>query len=285
MAFGWCLCLCNTNIAYGEKYLYSVKVDNAPNIDGFILEDFWKSIKPVLVKDKVANVDVFIFSVYTDDSIFFYVQYPNLSLNSLHKPWLWDKDQETYVSSKLRDDAFVLKWSMMENDVDLSIFSDNSYTADVWYWKAGRTNPAGCADDKVHMLSDSSSQNAKKVTSSSGSDRFLLRSGDAGDPCFNEYSPGAFEGNIVERYNPGEPSGSRGDVKAKGLWDRGFSSIEFARKLDTGHDDDVQFDPGSGKKYKFGVSIYGLHGNPVDGSELNFYGMGRISEPVYLVFK
>lgn len=284
MAFSWCL-LWNTNFAYGEKYLYSVKVDKAPTIDGYIFEDIWKSAAPVFVRDRVSNVDIFIFSVYTDDSIFFYVTYPNLSLNSLHKPWTWDKGKETYVSSRLREDAFVMKWNMVENDVDLSNFSDDSYTADVWYWKAGRTNPSGCADDIVHTLSDNFSQNAKKITSSAGNDRFLLRSNDAGEPCYREYTPGVYEGGIVERYKPGEPSGSRGDIKAKGIWDRGFSTIEFERKLDTGHSDDVQFDPGSGKKYKFGVSINSLYGNPIDAAELNFYGMGRISEPIYLIFK
>lgn len=57
-----------------------------------------------------------------------------------------------------------------------------------------------------------------------------------------------------------------------------------ARKLDTGHDDDVMFVPGAGRKYPFGVSIFGLYGEALDDSRVHLYGQGRISEPLFLVF-
>ena len=62
-------------------------------------------------------------------------------------------------------------------------------------------------------------------------------------------------------------------------------STEEGRKLNTGHDDDVQFDPASGKAYLFGVSMFSLYGNPLDTSTPNLYGMGRISEPLRLKFQ
>ncbi len=43
-----------------------------------------------------------------------------------------------------------------------------------------------------------------------------------------------------------EPRGSIADVRAKGIWQNGRWVLEMARKLDTGHDDDVVF-PANGE--------------------------------------
>ena len=58
----------------------------------------------------------------------------------------------------------------------------------------------------------------------------------------------------MPRYRARDPQGSRADVRAKGLWRDGVWSIEFARKLDTGHKDDLVMAPGG--VYLFGVSRY-----------------------------
>ena len=77
------------------------------------------------------------------------------------------------------------------------------------------------------------------------------------------------------------PSGSRADVKAHGVWQDQMWTIVLARKLDTGHDDDVKFAVGG--TYKFGVSIYSLYGKelPTD-SNASFAGKGRISDMLLL---
>lgn len=58
-----------------------------------------------------------------------------------------------------------------------------------------------------------------------------------------------------------EPSsrwaGSRNDVSGKGTWQDGWWTVEFKRKLDTGHADDVRFAVGKGKTnyYVFGTAL------------------------------
>ncbi|MFH1736581.1 MAG: hypothetical protein ABH838_01650, partial [Actinomycetota bacterium] len=50
-----------------------------------------------------------------------------------------------------------------------------------------------------------------------------------------------------ERFPEGKPSGSRVDLKGVGAWKDGWWTLEFSRKLNTGHDDDVQFGSKDGK--------------------------------------
>ena len=114
-----------------------------------------------------------------------------------------------------------------------------------------------------------------------------MRKSDAGKPAFKEIKegPSNFVKPLVNRYEAAKPAGSRGDVAAKGEWRNGYWTIEFARKFNTGHNDDVQFDPKSGKSYLFGTSIYSLYGRPLVMDQPNRYGMGRISDPLELVFE
>ena len=184
-----------------------------------------------------------------------------------------------------REDTFIFKWNMMDKDVDLSSFSDDSYRADVWYWKANRTNPAGFADDKTQILADTPGKKSKEKVSVNGKKRYLSRLSDTGKPPYKTYKPTAYEGDLVDAFPKGVPEGSRADVHAKGVWSGGLWSVEFARNLNTGHDDDVQFDPVTGKPYLFGISIFSLYGNPLDVATPNLYGMGRISEPLRLKFQ
>lgn len=273
--------------AYAEQQIVSHQVGTAPALDGNCKDAAWNKIKPNVIYDNTAGLNFFIKSVYTDNKVFFCVQYKDTAENSFHKPWLWNKNKSEYLSGPHREDTFVFKWNMMEQPVNLSNFSEDSYTADIWYWKANRTNPAGYADDKKQVLSDKPGKKTAETVSSSGKKRYLARKSDAGKPAYKEFktAPSSFATPLVSRYQPTKPVGSRGDVEAKGEWRNGFWTIEFARKFQTGHDDDVQFDPKSGKAYLFGVSIYSLYGRPLVMDQPNRYGMGRISDPLELVFE
>lgn len=51
-------------------------------------------------------------------------------------------------------------------------------------------------------------------------------------------------------------TGSKGDLKGKGVWKNGIWTVEIARKLDTREPDDVAFQPSSGDSYKFALAIF-----------------------------
>ena len=273
-------------VATAELEVPSVKVQKAPEVDGAGQDAVWAKVKPVTVKDSASGTNVLIRSVYTEDQIFFLVQFSDSAENFLHKPWVWNAAEKKYESGSHREDTFVFKWNMMDHDVNLSNFSDDDYRADVWYWKANRTNSAGYADDKSQVLAAQPIEKSTELTSTSGKARHLGRYSDAGKAAYKELKElTEYQGELVDRYPTTTPVGSRADVHAKGTWKGGFRTVEYARALNTGHDDDLQFEPASGKGYLFGVSIFSLYGRPHIVNSPNFYGRGRISEPLRLKFQ
>ena len=273
-------------VAAAELEVPSVKVQKAPEVDGAGQDAVWAKVKPVTVKDSASGTNVLIRSVYTEDQVFFLVQFSDSAENFLHKPWVWNAAEKKYEVGSHREDTFVFKWNMMDHDVNLSNFSDDDYRADVWYWKANRTNSAGYADDKSQVLAAQPIEKSTELTSTSGKARHLGRYSDAGKAAYKELKTlTEYQGDLADRYPASTPEGSRADVHAKGTWKGGFRTVEYARALNTGHDDDLQFEPASGKGYLFGVSIFSLYGRPHIVNSPNFYGRGRISEPLRLKFQ
>lgn len=270
--------------AHGAQDLTVVTVEGAPAIDGSAADTAWDSAGAVTVEDRRKGDPVTLKAVRSGDMVYFLVTFPDNEEDALHKPWVWDKEMKVYQLGPQREDGFTFKWNMEAGDVDLSNFSDDSYRADVWYWKAGRTNPAGYADDKHHILADEQGKKAKELKSSSGKTRYLMRRGDAGTSAQKKRLLTDYQGDVQDQYESRQPDGSRADVLAKGVWKDGTWTIEFGRKLDTGHDDDVKLDASPGSRHLFGVSVFGLYGDDLNDSKSHLYGQGRISKKLYLVF-
>jgi hypothetical protein len=271
--------------ALSAQTIVAAKVSAPPIADGSASDSAWKSAGAITVKDARTGGDITLKTVYTDDQIFFLVTYPDKTEDRLHKPWVWDKALKAYSMGPQREDTFNFKWNMESREVDLSDFSDDTYTSDVWYWKANRSDPAGYADDKIHTQSSTAGKKSQELISTSNKKRYLTREGDEGEASEKKRLMTDYAGDVVDQHISVTPTGSRADIKAKGIWKDGFWTIEFARKLNTGHADDVQFSPSAGKKYLFGVAIPGLYGEPIDKTAPHWYGQGRISENLYLVFK
>ena len=150
--------------------------------------------------------------------------------------------------------------------------------ADNWHWKAARSNPAGYADDKwltgvLEDLKDLESANHGDQKQAGGDKdnrtedkkgpammqdpgkapsagvRFLLAS--EGVPL----DPAKFKaGDKVPAYLLAKPDGSRGDIQAKGVYSNGKWVVVLHRALNTGHEDDVQFN--TARTYPFGLAIF-----------------------------
>ncbi|ABK16144.1 ethylbenzene dehydrogenase-related protein [Syntrophobacter fumaroxidans] len=149
---------------------------------------------------------------------------------------------------------------------------------DLWHWKAARSNPYHHADDGWLTLADNPS----------GSYRTTGRRADGGgggdvnnetpdktrplymqDPSRIPSAPGflLFEeavnipddavfkaGDIIPYRMPKKPDGSRSDVKAIGQYADGGWTVMLYRKLDTGREDDVAFNPR--KEYSFAMAVF-----------------------------
>lgn len=256
-------------------------VTRSPAIDGIADDDVWKNVPVTVTRDRIANIDIELRSVNTRDMLFFLVRYPDSSESRKHKYLEWNETQKVYRSGPKREDTFVFKWNMEWQPVDLTISGDDPYKADIWYWKANRTDPAGFADDKVHLYGPSKRKKSQFVLSRSGKQFYLMRISDDGRSAYSSQTYDHFSTQEVPRYKNRKPAGSRADVRAKGAWDNGYWTIEFSRKLHTGHADDVQFD--RGLPYIFGVSRYEIAGKPVNPKlDQPLYESGDVGEMLTL---
>lgn len=277
------LCLGIASPGYGEQNLPAIHVGEGPIIDGLGSDVAWQKARGITTFDKSNNLPITIKAVYTDTEIFLLISFPDPNESRTHKSWVWDKGRELYTVGNDREDIFTIKWNMEPQTVDLSIYADNPYQADIWYWKACRTDGAGYADDKSHSFSQKENHDATEIVSRSGKKMYLLRAGDQGTSAYTIDLRSVYEGEILPRFSMVQPTGSRADVRAKGYWKDGAWTIEFRRNLVTGNQDDVQFNTEG--KYLFGVSRY-----EIAGREANYklsdplYGTGDVSEPLWLEF-
>jgi len=263
--------------AMEAKQLSSLKIDGAPTIDGSAEEGFWESSTSILTYDKIAGITIELRSVHNGENIFFLVRYPDATESRQHKYLVWDDALKAYRSGPKREDSFVFKWNMETRPVELSISGDDAYKADVWYWKANRTDPVGYADDKFHSYGHESLGNSLLVINKTGKPFFLERLGDGGKATYLSMTYDRYSTPEVPRYHIRQPTGSRADIRAKGNWKNGVWTIEWARKLKTGHTDDVQLE--TGKVYSFGVSRFEIAGKAANpGIDQPNYESGEITE-------
>lgn len=270
--------------AMAEQTMVASKTDTPPVIDGISSDAAWKSAPTVVSKDAIADIEVELQAVYTDEHLYLKARFPDATENREHKTLIWNDDLGTYRSGTAREDSFVIKWSMEPLPIDLSLKSEEPYRADIWYWKAFRTDPAGYADDKHHIYGYQEMKTAQQITLPSGKRMYLARPSDSGTSTYKSRALEEFEGDRVPRYQHRQPNGSRADVRAKGHWGDGYWTIEFQRKLNTGQADDIQFDPAL--TYRFGVSRFEIAGKaPNPKLEQPYYESGDISETLSLAFK
>lgn len=273
-----------SSVAGAEQTLRAPRVGQVPEIDGIGNDKAWSLAKPITVKDGVSDTPITLRAVHDGKDIFILAGYPDANESRQHKPLIWNKSLGMYEPGPQREDTLILKWNLSDHPVDLSLGSDSEYHADIWYWKADRTDPKGYADDKIQVYSANRSGDATPLVSRSGKLFYLSRKGDQGEPVYEAVLEADYKGDRIPGFTHHEPKGSRADVRAKGQWRDGYWTIEFRRKLDTGHADDVVLVPG--RPVVFGVSRYEIAGRPVNPKQDQpLHGAGDIGEPVRLILE
>ena len=144
---------------------------------------------------------------------------------------------------------------------------------DLWHWKAARSDPAGFADD-TWLTQISEEKGGRKSDAGKGGDKKNMTA-DKSKPMFmpapgkklgptdvllvahaveiKDYA-GFKAGDTLTYRMPKMPEGSRADIKAISRHDGGSWTVILYRPLDTGHDDDVAFNPR--KKYNFAMALF-----------------------------
>ena len=273
-------------VLYADQSVIAKKVTELPVIDGRADDRVWEASEWTVTRDKVANIDISFKTIYTNDKIAFLVKFPDNTKSVKHKTMVWDKIKEKYILSGVREDTFVFKWNINPEKAELTLSSNSSYVADVWFWKANRTDPVGYADDKHQIYDLYNKPKSKSLFSKNGRIFYLSRNGDEGKSAYKQQLYFEYKKDKIPAYQNRTPKGSRADIKAKGFYKDGYWTIEFLRKLDTGHkEDDVIFD--TAKNYFFGISRYEIKGitKPNYNLDQPLYANGEIGEMFKLEFK
>lgn len=221
----------------------------------------WSDVKKVYKVTRIGFESIIsIRAMIHHDTIYFLFEWDDKTLNSQHKPWIWDDKKRMYVVGDKREDRFIVRWG-----INIDSERINS-TNDVWYWGSVRANQ-GRADDRYEILSKNPIQRGLKNKDFENKEYFFKSQGDVGKRCWiTEYQKRAFwldksryKPEILQRGTddfeiPRGPTlkGSREDVQAFAVWKKGTWTMEVARKLSTGNFDDVEFN--WGQEYFFDIS-------------------------------
>ena len=251
-------------------------------------------------------------SVYTKDAIFFRYEWPDKDKSMNKHRWRFsggkwtqiegDEDHIGMVFEINRINKFATKGctvfchNQSKNDEEWYYAVDSpKEKADMWHWRSVRSNPVGFAQDAYVTTNPSKKpEEGRKLDAGSEKTKDNMTKDESKpaymqDPAKPPTSPGSLLANEaveIKDYSifkegdeiPGfvldtSWQGSLSDVKAKGVWENGKWTVTMSRKLNTGHDDDLQFN--TRKQYPFGMAIFD------DADEQNSCN----SEPLKLVFK
>jgi hypothetical protein len=154
---------------------------------------------------------------------------------------------------------------------------------DLWHWKAARSNPEHYADDGWLTVAGNPSgsyrETGRRADAGGGGDvnnetedkaqpRYMQ------DPAKKPSAPGFLlyeeavqipadalfkAGDVITYRMPTKPDGSRSNVQATGRYADGGWTVMLHRKLATGYDDDVVFNPR--KDYSFAMALFDDSGN------------------------
>jgi hypothetical protein len=212
---------------------------SAIEVDGDLGD--WSAIEGITVpltgKGQVDSVELK--AVVRGDRIYIMALWDDTTESRLHKPYRWDEATQSYRRTNQLEDRFAVTLAMT-GDFSESKLSGGEFTADVWHWKASRSDPVGVAHDKMWRVSRTAFPKAKEFSGPRGVAIFVARPSDQGDRLYRpvKYTERAEE--IMPRYeiNP-SAKGSIADVEAKGVWRDGRWHLEMSRKLDTGNPDDA----------------------------------------------
>lgn len=247
----------------------------APSLDGSA--DDWQEVtgievplvyvggsKTELAKKVLVKAGVF------GGSVYFYSEWDDSTEDILHKPHVWDEAKQKYVEGSQREDRFALEFAM-EGDYDANWFSGKEFKADMWNWKAARTNPINISHDKMTIISRQALPEAYKGTLADGTSIYIQRPNDSGDEPYETKRYFKKQQDFMPKYIPRE-SLAKGtdDVKAKGIWKAGKWRLEQSRQLDTQQVDDVRFLLGASIKGAIAVFDHGENENHFTSKTLLF---------------
>ncbi|MCB1743294.1 MAG: hypothetical protein KDK91_23160 [Gammaproteobacteria bacterium] len=247
-----------------ETLITIARPASAPVLDGELGD--WQSIAPIripLVNSKpdgrsdVAEIELR--AAVHGERVYLALRWKDASHDAEHRPFVWDDAAGRYRGSDAYEDRIAIQFGM-SGDYSADWLSGQAFTADMWHWKAHRSNSLGLVHDKRTIVSRNAIAKAYKATARDGGELYIARPSDEGTPLYSTLRHVEREADKMPRYQLAEKvSGSIADVRARGVWADGYWTVEIERALDTGHADDVRFVPG--QRVAAGIAVFNATGN------------------------
>lgn len=226
----------------------STHVQAPPDVDGKI-DRVWHGAKElkVTVREAFGGVDpitVVLRALHTDEALYILAQWPDTTRSDMRDPYIWNAAKNEYERPTTPDDQFAIEFPIEGDLLQSMLPSEGSYTADVWHWKAGRSNLGGWVDDKRHIISQQRIDGAKQYSLGGHNSVYVARPMDGGTAAYKTTpKPSSYQGDRVPSYEPQAPTGSLADIPGKGIHDGKGWTLELTRKFSTGNPDDAVIDP------------------------------------------
>ncbi len=222
------------------------KAGQVPTVDGVADDPVWARAPELRVplRGAAGDVEVRVRGVWTEDRIFLLVRWEDPTRDALYRPWVWDPAEGTYRQNDQADDGLAV--ALYPPDVtDPCMLTGRDLEADLWIWRAFWSEMSGLASDARLQISRVRMPRSNPYPARDGSGQVWIREElDTGASGWSFFIPVEFQGSVVPSYKPSRAAGSRADVQARGRWQDGRWTVEFSRRLDTGHDDDRPLRPG-----------------------------------------
>ena len=207
----------------------------------------WNGIEGITVpltgKGGVDSVELR--AVIKDGRIYVLAIWDDSSENRLHKPYKWNESAGKYKKDRQKEDRFAISLHM-SGSFSANKIDGSPFEADIWHWKASRSDPAGIAHDKWWKVSKEPFEKAKEWPTPDGGVTYVARISDTGDRLYKPVKYETKQDDLMPRYDVNlNAAGSIADVAAKGVWRDGRWVLEMSRDLDTGNADDAVI-PASG---------------------------------------
>jgi len=261
--------------------LVAARTDAPPDIDGQPGDLAWADAQELVVTVKRdrdgqhVEQDVRLRAVHDGQRLYLLAKWDDSTNDQGHHTRLWDQATNKYVDAGDREDHFAVEWPISDS-FSACMLAGVPYHSDVWHWKACRTNPTGYAHDKHHYISrEKLSDHASRWETKKGV-IYIDRPSDQGQPPFRKQAtPTTNQGPRIPRYVSQTPTGSQADVLAKGHYHNSVASgsaggvdsaggvsgvsgggwtLELARNLNTGNDDDATLS--LGQPHRFAIAVF-----------------------------
>lgn len=298
----------------GTGTLVAVPAASPPILDGQADDIIWTQATPLIVRAMSMGMggghhqytDVTLKAAYTPTDLYILAKWTDPTLSIDKKTWTYDGSQWTQSGD---EDRLAILWDLDNSIAGFSQMGCGAVChggegrmrtdgptefADVWHWKAARSNPMRAVDDK-YLNDDYDPADVEAAHHGDGGDSTYVPNAAAGLPrwVWNSANPSTplgvaaewathfllldemtdfgtlnpltgsawTAGDQVPGYALRPPTGSRGDIEAHGAWAAGVWTVEMRRPLDTGDHAardgervDQVFVPGG--RYQFGVAVW-----------------------------